>query len=209
MSWLARLDIDHETALEELIKDSYTWHKKLWEAFPSIPEAKRDFLTRVDATSEGFRVYILSQKEPVRPSWCPQNAWALKQIQQTFFNNKYFRFDIKANPTKCVPFGNEAEKFKKRGKRYAILEPDEQKVWLIRKAEQNGFRLLDDLPLQIEQVQPSHFYKGAHVGFHMGVRFLGVLSITDTEKFASVFHTGIGSAKAFGFGMLMLQPVNL
>jgi CRISPR system Cascade subunit CasE len=209
MTWLTRLDIFHETALAERLKDSYAWHKKLWDAFPNNPDAERDFLTRIDATVEGFRVYILSQKEPVRPSWCPKNAWAIKQISEAFFNNKYFRFDIKANPTKCIPVGNEEEKIKKRGKRYAIVNTDEQKTWIKRKAEQNGFRLLGEYPLQIEQVQPSHFYKEGHSGYHIAARFLGVLSVIDKEKFISAFHIGIGSAKAFGYGMIMLQPVNL
>jgi CRISPR system Cascade subunit CasE len=209
MTWLTRLDIFHETALAERLKDSYAWHKKLWDAFPDNPDADRDFLTRVDTTVEGFRVYILSQKEPSRPPWCPDNAWAIKRIPETFFNNKYFRFDIKANPTKCIPIGSEEEKFKKRGKRYAIVNMDEQKTWIERKAEQNGFRLLEDYPLQIEQVQPSHFHKEGHSGFHIAVRFLGVLSVIDKEKFISAFHIGIGSGKAFGYGMMMLQPVNL
>jgi CRISPR system Cascade subunit CasE len=209
MSWLTRFDLDHETALAERINDSYAWHKKLWEAFPDVPDANRDFLTRIDATAEGFRIYILSQKEPIKPLWCPENAWAIKRISEAFFSNKYFRFDIKANPTKCIPFGNEDEKFKKRGKRYAIVKTDEQKAWIERKAEQNGFRLLEDYPLQIEQVQPSHFHKEDHSGFHIGARFLGVLSVIDKEKFIVAFQTGIGSAKAFGFGMMMLQPVNL
>ncbi len=209
MSWLTRLEIDHETALAEQIKDSYNWHKKLWKAFPNIPEGNRDFLTRIDITTEGFRVYILSQKEPVRPSWCPENSWAIKKVSEAFFNSKYFRFDIKANPTKCIPFGNENERFKKRGKRYAIVNVDEQKTWIERKAEQNGFKLVEEISLQIEQVQPSYFHKEGHSGFHLGVRFLGVLSVVDKDKFVIAFKNGIGSAKAFGYGMIMLQPVNL
>ncbi len=209
MNWLARLNIDHETALAERMNDSYAWHKKLWEAFPNLPEANRDFLTRVDVTAEGFRAYILSQKQPMRPSWCQEEGWAVKQIPETFLGNGYFRFDIKANPTKCIPIGNEAEKFKKRGKRYAIVSADEQKTWFKRKAEQNGFQLLEDYPFQIEQVQPSHFHKQGHSGFHLAVRFLGVLSVVDKDKFGAAFRNGIGRAKAFGFGMLLLQPVNL
>jgi CRISPR system Cascade subunit CasE len=33
--------------------------------------------------------------------------------------------------------------------------------------------------------------------------------VTDTERFAETYHSGIGSAKSFGFGLLLLAPINL
>ena len=44
-------------------------------------------------------------------------------------------------------------------------------------------------------------------GTHAGVRFRGRLQVTDRERFIHAFHHGIGSAKAFGYGMLLLQPL--
>ena len=46
MNWLARLDVEAETARTEGICDSYVWHKKLWDCFPNVPDAQRDFLDR-------------------------------------------------------------------------------------------------------------------------------------------------------------------
>jgi len=45
-------------------------------------------------------------------------------------------------------------------------------------------------------------------GVHYAVEFQGVLTVTDPALFRTTFTTGIGSAKAFGFGLLALAPVS-
>jgi CRISPR system Cascade subunit CasE len=45
------------------------------------------------------------------------------------------------------------------------------------------------------------------MGKHVAVDFRGVLRVQDREKFKRTFAAGIGSAKGFGFGLLMLEPV--
>jgi CRISPR system Cascade subunit CasE len=40
------------------------------------------------------------------------------------------------------------------------------------------------------------------------VEFQGSLRVVDPNKFRSAFAQGIGSAKAFGFGMLVLAPIS-
>ena len=44
-------------------------------------------------------------------------------------------------------------------------------------------------------------------GVVQGVEFCGVLEVTDRERFLQTFRGGVGSAKAFGFGMLVLAPL--
>ncbi len=64
MSWLARLEVDAETARAEGISDNYAWHKKLWECYPNAPEAERDFLTRIDQLEGAFRLWVLAERKP-------------------------------------------------------------------------------------------------------------------------------------------------
>ena len=42
---------------------------------------------------------------------------------------------------------------------------------------------------------------------HVGVRFDGVLEVTDVAAFTETLAGGIGSAKAFGFGYLTVAPL--
>ena len=45
-------------------------------------------------------------------------------------------------------------------------------------------------------------------GLHSAVEFQGVLVVTDPAKFHETFTRGIGPAKAFGFGLLVIAPIS-
>ncbi len=55
----------------------------------------------------------------------------------------------------------------------------------------------------------NHFRKKGKPGYHGGVQFRGTLEVTDREYFSKTYQAGIGSAKSFGFGLLLLAPLNL
>lgn len=231
MSWLARLEVDTETVFREgLAKDIYSWHRLLWDCAPNDPDAKRDFLTRIDQLDGSYRLWIMSERKPVCPKWCLAENFAVKDIPQSFFNHKFYAFDLKVNPVKRLLLGrdddgkvalNENGK-RKRGKRIPIVRHDELRAWLFRKAEARsvdettkgifpgGFRVVETLerPLDISPVVENHFRKKDHSAYHAGVQFRGILEVTDRDSFIKTYHSGIGSAKGFGFGLLLLAPVN-
>jgi CRISPR-associated protein Cas6/Cse3/CasE subtype I-E len=45
-------------------------------------------------------------------------------------------------------------------------------------------------------------------GVVQGIEFRGVLEVTDRARFFQTFRSGVGSAKAFGFGLLVLAPIS-
>ena len=240
MSWLARLEVDAETARAEEVFDSYAWHKKLWECFPGVPEMKRvkiGLLTRIDILERAFRLWILAKRKPVRPQWCPSDRFALNEIAPAFLTHRYYAFDLRANPVKtiarCDPDGKRLlrpDGRPKQGKRIPLVKPDELRDWLIKKgcarcraknAEgvwvdiPGGFRIVEEKPLEISPMVESHFCKEdkennkEYTAYHGGVQFRGIMEVTDREKFIETYQSGIGSAKGFGFGLLLLAPINL
>ncbi len=228
MSWLARLEVDAETARAEGISDSYAWHKRLWECYPDTPDAKRDFLTRIDQLEGAFRLWILARRKPMRPLWCPPDGFALKEIAASFLSHRYYAFDLQANPVKTIvqrgPNGEtllRANGKRKNGKRVPLVKPDELRAWLIHKGKvrcrdkdtgldvPGGFRIVEEKPLEISPMVENHFRKKGQSGYHGGVQFRGILEVTDPERFIETYHSGIGSAKSFGFGLLLLAPINL
>ena len=228
MSWLARLDVDAETARAEGISDSYAWHKRLWECYPDAPDAKRDFLTRIDQLEGAFRLWILARRKPVRPQWCLPNGFAINEIAPSFLTHRYYAFDLRANPVKTiVQRGTNGETLlrsngkRKNGKRVPLVKPEELRSWLIRKGKvrcrdkgtgldiPGGFRIIDEKPLEISPMVEAHFRKKEQTGYHGGVQFRGTLEVTDPERFIETYQSGIGSAKSFGFGLLLLAPVKL
>ncbi len=213
--YLAEIQIDHETAAKAGLRDTYAWHKKTWLCFPGREKDTRDFLTRLDPVDCGFRLLILSSTAPQRPPWCPEPAWRSKIVPETFLTQTVFRFSLVANPTRKT----RSEKngvTTKNGRRVPIVsredtEDAEGKIipgllsWLTRKAEAHGFIIAIDQVRTVPRAR-QYFIKNGMLGLHSGVEFQGVLRVTDPEKFRQAFTQGIGSAKAFGFGMLVLAP---
>ena len=228
MSWLARLEVDAETARAEGISDSYGWHQKVWQCFPNAPEAERDFLTRVDALEGAFRLWVLAMRKPVRPPWCPPEGFALNEVASSFLTHRYYAFDLRANPVKTlVRRGPNGETLfrpngkRKNGKRVPLVRPEELRAWLVHKGAvrcrdkdtgsdvSGGFRIVEEKPLEISPMVESYFRKKGVAGYHGGVQFRGILEVTDRERFIETYQSGIGGAKSFGFGLLLLAPVNL
>jgi CRISPR system Cascade subunit CasE len=230
MSWLARFSINAETARIEGITDSYTWHKKLWECYPGESDAKRDFLVRIDQLERAFTVWMLSKKEPARPAWCPLDCFALNKIASSFLSHKHYAFDVRANPVRTIvqrgPNGEtliQTNGKRKHGKRISLARQEDLRAWLVRKGEvrcrdkdtgkdvPGGFRIIEDAqhPLEITPMVESHFRKKNQAGYHGGVQFRGILEVTDQDHFTETYYYGIGSAKAFGFGLLLLAPIEI
>lgn len=229
MNWLAHLEVDAETARIHKIFDNYAWHKRIWEdCFQHEPDAKRDFLTRIDQMEKAFTVWILSKKKPIQPDWCLPENFALKEISASFLSHRYYAFDLRANPTKCVDQVGADGKIvlrrngkRTKGKRVPLVKQDELRGWLLRKASArsrdegagvdlpSGFRIVEERPLEISPMIENHFSRNDDAAYHGGVQFRGVLEVTDREKFMESYQSGIGSAKGFGFGLLLLAPIEL
>ena len=187
-------------------RDSYAWHKRVWEAFPGKPEADRSFLTRLDDTGACFRLLVLSPEPPTRPDWCPVDAWESKTIGSDFFTHSAYRFSLLANPTVKRVVRDEQGQRKKNGRREPIIDRDGLIDWLRRKGEQHGFEIETDSLKTIPRPRQAFTKKGA-TGTHTATEFSGLLRVTDSEPFQHAATYGIGSAKAFGFGMLCLSPL--
>lgn len=208
MSWLIRMEVDAETAFSKKIVDSYAWHQRLWECFPGEPERKRDFLTRIDELEGAFRVWVLAKRKPIRPDWCPAEGFVIKEIASSFLSHSFYAFDLRANPTKCISERHSDGTMPRHGKRHPLVKPEDLRVWIDRKGQTGGFRIVDHKPLEIGPMVGHDFPSKEQRAYHGGVQFRGVLEVTDPAKFIETYSSGIGSAKGFGFGLLLLAPTH-
>lgn len=206
--YLTQIDVSYEDAIRLLrIRDTYDWHQKIWLAFSGRGEQSRDFLIRVDRKDACFRVLILSRSIPHKPDWCPTDCFGTKPIPDAFFSHARYRFSLLANPTRKVR-SNKAGERTKNGRRLAITKREDLIAWLQRKAEGGGFNVNADSLRTVSRGR-EFFHKDAHShGAHAAVEFRGELNVTGAERFRTTVATGIGSAKAFGFGLLVLAPLN-
>jgi CRISPR system Cascade subunit CasE len=205
--FLTQILVSYEDAVRLLrIRDSYDWHQRIWQAFGGRDSAARDFLIRIDQKEEAHRVLILSQTRPSKPDWCPTDCFGSKQIPPDYFSHHSYRFALLANPTKKLRVDNPDGSRKKNGRRVPITRREDLIAWLLRKAEAGGF-VFDPEALRTIPRGREFFRKEGNQGTHTAVEFQGTLSVHQPELFMHAVTHGIGSAKAFGFGLLALTPV--
>lgn len=194
MRFLSQAVVPIAAALRAGLTDGYKWHRAIWEAFPGRPEAVREFLFRADRRGRDFRVLLLSPEAPA-----PKGVlvWQTKQVGESLLAHDIYRFSLKANPTM---------RRKSDGRRLAIYDEPRLREWLMRKAAALGFTVKSET-LIVGAPIAEMFVKDGRAGKHVTVDFKGVLQVQDRDVFIRTFQTGIGSAKGFGYGLLMLQPI--
>ncbi|MBU0992010.1 MAG: type I-E CRISPR-associated protein Cas6/Cse3/CasE [Proteobacteria bacterium] len=217
---LIKLTIGYEQLAREKIHDNYAWHKKAWTLFEHHPELKErnskpeekkgptPFLSRYIQKTKHTELLVLSKYEPARPSWCSYDQWVCIAIDESYLSQASYFFDLYANPTRSVKKPDGRGGFTKNGHRLTLMDHASQVDWLKRKGKDHGFTLVDDVPLRIDKPVNHRFKRNGDTGLHIGVRFQGILHVTDKVVFQKAFHEGIGTAKGFGFGMLMIKPLN-
>lgn len=190
--FLTQMIIDKTDAARQRLTDAYAWHNSLWQCFPGKDGAKRKFLFRCEEHSRDFAVLIVSSDKPEVPIGIRGRT---KSIPDLFLSHSMYRFQIKANPTM---------RRKSDKRRIGIYASDKLHQWMERKALANGFSLVG--PMEIIGPVDSPFFRKGKIGKHTWADFKGVLKVEDQNLFQKGFQNGIGSAKAFGYGMLMLEP---
>ncbi len=216
-----RLSLNYEQIAKERIVDSYAWHKKAWKVFSHHPELEErnnkhekdkgptPFLSRYTRKTKYVELLLVSNYEPRKPDWCTNDQWQVLEVSDNYLSQPTYFFDLYVNPTKTVKKVNENGAYTKNGKRLTLMDEESQMEWLQRKASRHGFLVRDDIPLEIDKPIDHHFKRKGTKGLHIGVRFQGVLQVTDQTAFKKAFREGIGTAKGFGFGLLLIRPAQL
>lgn len=189
--YLSRLLLPYEAAMHHRLTDAYQCHKWIWKAFPNDAEAERDFLFRFDIVDSNLRILVLSERQP---AMIQSYSWDTTEISERFFEHKIFRFQVRANPV----FRRKAD-----GRRIALTKTMDLDNWFRRKLEEIGASILSlesGAPISMDS------FKDGRKVRHGSVDARGVLQVHDVETFKEGFSRGIGAAKGFGFGLIMLQP---
>lgn len=216
MIYLSRLtpDLRSRQAQRDLMAP-YELHRTLLRAFPN----GKTGIDRTDAEAAGvlFRVEDRSASSPtvlvqsrVAPEWSVLKAGYLaspplvKPIELMLRPEQVLAFRLRANPTRRLSAGKGHS-----GKRVGIYKLEEQLMWLARKGEQHGFRLLQAqvaTSTKLKDEQAIRRGSQRHDLELLAVRFDGLLRVGDPNRLIEAVETGIGSAKGFGFGLLSLAP---
>ena len=204
--YLSKLVLNHDSyRVQKELGNPYQLHRTIMNAFPdNLKELTRDgrVLFRVEKNSTQSVPYVLVQST-LCPDWIIllNNEYLLKNPLFKQFNypqfikgNKY-KFRVFANPTKKV-----------EGKRVGMYNEEKQYEWLKKKAELGGFNLIHVSITRKEKII-AKIKKNSNKMTLDGVQFEGVLQVIDVERFENTLKNGIGSGKAFGFGLLSISKL--
>ena len=128
-----------------------------------------------------------------RPRRVDQTAWAA---------GAELTFCLEANPAKRLRSdGPEG----RRNARVPLRSDDDLRQWLARQGQRGGFEVIDD-SLEIMRLgRQTATLRDAPARVWDSVEFTGRLRVTDPEAFGKLMTRGIGPAKAFGFGLLVVS----
>lgn len=172
------------------ISNPYNAHKALWKAFPSRENDNRDFLYLMDKKEEGYFAIMLSESKPE-----PTADYDLLRINEprlVFKTKSFYRFFLRANPIK---------RLSEQRCRVPLVGEENLNGWLSRKFAGSA-ALLETVPLLRKDL---NFCKGNVWGKITTVDFEGVIQCEDPEKLSVLVKSGVGAAKAFGCGLLLLK----
>jgi len=189
-------------AVQKAMRNNYEMHRTVMSAFEFIqeeaPRQKMGVLFRIVNLGKVCKLYVSSLEKPIKkmPAGFNEVAGSPKDISgvlDSLTEGSIFCFDFKVMPAKKVrvPEG-------KNSKRIYLGKAADREEWLLKKAEQSGFKLLSFT----EENQAENRIK--HGGYK-SIVFKGTLQITDKAKFVNAYKYGIGAEKAFGCGMLLLS----
>jgi CRISPR system Cascade subunit CasE len=217
------------------LADCHNLHRTLLSAFPQAgaDAARAEFglLFRLEANLRTGMIVVLAQSH-VEPDWSHLPAGylldaadnpACKPIDamyESLASGARLLFRLRANPTRKIETKSLPDGTKRNGRRVELRGEEDQIAWLRRKSEAAGFRLLNlRLNTNVPNLRTSPETKTVGWRSHRegssekqrltfgAVLFEGEMEITDATAFRQALAQGIGSGKAYGFGLLSIAPL--
>jgi CRISPR system Cascade subunit CasE len=214
--YLSRLLLNpRNRRVQKEIADRYQLHRSVMRAFPADldPDEER-VLFRLEENRRGNELTLLVQSWTL-PDWTwlaeseargyllPVNEPnpAVKAFDLDLRAGQNLAFRLRANPTarRRLPDGSK--------KRIGLQREEEQIEWIERKAARNGFSILSVRTSDQKKVGGQLYRQDTKQRLTLfSVQFDGLLQVKDPDGVREAVRTGIGSGKAFGFGLLSLAP---
>jgi len=213
-------------------------HATVLSAFPQTGDERGRVLWRMDQQDQKFWLYTVSQSKPDFSHIVEQSGWPSVQpdwetrpyqnLLNRLQNGQKWAFRLTANPVRTsqatgwVKNGKNEGHFvypektndagKLRSKRYAHLTPDQQMAWFLERAPKWGFKIPDNSSgapeASVIERRTDRFQRQGKTVTIAKATFDGILEVTDVDKLREAMINGMGSAKAYGCGLLTLAAID-
>lgn len=229
MSVLSRVRIDLNGLDREILFDvlnagAYSAHQLLWRLFPDCEGRPFLFRQEIEAEQKGSDApcglplfYVLSQVEPVAiPGLLAVES---KTFAPALAAGDRLAFRLRANPTVARRAGQSPsvrsdvlmhakhafDRAERTSPACKHVMDEAAHDWLHKRAQANGFKLIAE-PIMTAYRQHELQKNGRRKPIRFSsIDYEGVLVVVDPERFVASLDRGIGRAKAFGCGLMLIR----
>lgn len=196
-----------------LSRNPYEFHRQLWRLFPNAPkearcnneETRQGYLFRIEENKTGRPARLLVQSKRSPESTSGLILIGTREVHPLPVAGQQLAFILTANPIRTIVDTQRASKLGKiSGKcRVPLIHEEEQREWLYRKIGSAA----EILASNVQPHPPMYFRKGNRPGKLTLVTFEGMLRVNDPPCLTKLLENGVGPAKGFGCGLLLVRRV--
>lgn len=204
--FLSRVEIPWEFS-----RNPYNLHRQLWKLFPgeerearkSNDDVRQGFLFRVEENPTGRPARLLVQSRRTPEVALGVVIIGTREIQPRPVAGQRLAFLLTANPVKTIADAQRDAKPDKKSEkcRVPLIKEEDQREWVARKLASAG----EIEAANVMPHAPIYFRKGNRGGKLATVTFDGVLRVSDPIRLAELLDNGVGPAKGFGCGLLLVR----
>lgn len=186
------------------ITDDYSLHRVVYSLFEDVrSEAEKrssvpsGFLfADKGGDAKGRQILILSDRPPLQPAY---GELVSRPVPDEFLQHRFYKFEVTLNPTR---------KENKSGRRVPIKTREEVAAWFGGKSLASWGFSVDPARLDVRMLPVMQFSKqGDRPVTHGAASVSGMLRVENRDLFIESFRKGIGRGRAFGFGLLQIEPL--
>jgi len=223
---ISRLELDtKDPRLSALVfgGSEYLVHQSIWRLFEGTDAsaADRPFVYRKNDERDRPGIIIVSCCPPISE----HGPWLVetKPYEPKISKGERLAFTLRANPVVTRRIGPE----KRHARHDVVMQMKMERgvqggergftqdelcreagiPWLERKAKSAGFRVLSDSVIVGGYRQRRLRKKGGREIRFSTLDFQGLMDVTDTDALIETLYKGIGPAKGFGCGLLLVRRV--
>lgn len=217
-----QIDVNNRAKIRDL-NHLGAYHNWVEQSFPEeVQNSERlRHLWRIDDLAGKKYLLVLSER---RPDLQDLERYGVKGTAVTksydrFLNDihtdQIMRFRLVANPTHAV-----TKKGESKHRIFPHVTVEQQRQWLVKKANNNGFSVIDEqqtteaqtaltfdvVGREYQPLRKSHSGANGYGARLSKVTFEGTLRVTDEVQFKNALSNGIGREKAYGMGLMTVIP---
>jgi CRISPR system Cascade subunit CasE len=191
------------------ITDDYSLHRVVYSLFEDVrSEAEKrssvpsGFLfADKGGDAKGRQILILSDRPPLQPA---HGELVSRPVPDEFLQHRFYKFEVTLNPTRKEP----KSEGRKNSRCIPIKTREEVAAWFGGKSLASWGFSVDPARLDVRMLPVMQFSKqGDRPVTHGAASVSGMLRVENRDLFIESFRKGIGRGRAFGFGLLQIEPL--